>query len=239
MMDLTPYQARLAALEKLALNVDLERREEFTAANGWHLDAYEADLPSEAPGEPLEGGPFRIAQSVLREYRFPPPDLITGIFVPDGPLERRVMLLKARFLIFTFYFGVRVNAVIDELREATGERVWGYRYATLEGHFERGQIEFLIAKQLATGKVQFRISAFSKTGVIRNPLYRVGFALFGRRLQVRFSRDSLQRMQLLVAETLRTGQKVGSTPPVAPASTEPAAQDKLEELTQTPPAGQP
>lgn len=231
MTDLTPYQARLEALGKLALNLDLERREEFTAANGWHLDAYEADLPSEAPGEPLTRGAFNAAAAVLREYRFPPPDLITGIFVADTPLEQRVMLLRARFLIFTFYFGVRVNAVIDELRPQTQERIWGYRYATLEGHFERGQIEFLIVKHLPTGTVQFRISAFSKTGVIRNPFYKLGFALFGRRLQVRFSRESLKRMQHLVAEALRIGQTVGSTPPVANASTEPAAQDKLEELT--------
>ena len=234
MRDLTPYQSRLEALGKLALNVDLERREEFTAANGWHLDAYEADLPSEASGEPLEGGAFNAAVNVLREYRFPPPDLITGIFVPDTPLEQRVMLLRARFFIFTFYFGVRVNAVIDELRSQTQERVWGYRYATLEGHFERGQIEFLIVKHLPTGTVQFRISAFSKTGVIRNPFYKIGFALFGRRLQVRFSRESLKRMQHLVAEALRTGQTVGSAPTIQSASTETAAQDKLEELTQTP-----
>ena len=237
MTDLTPYQARLEALGKLALNVDLERREEFTAANGWHLDAYEADLPSEAPGEPLERGAFNAAQTVLREYRFPPPNLITGIFVPDTPLEQRVMLLKARFLIFTFYFGVRVNAVIDELRD--GERIWGYRYATLEGHFERGQIEFLIVKQLATGRVQFRISAFSKTGLIRNPFYKIGFALFGRRLQVRFSQESLKRMQRLVTEAMRTGQAVGSAPPVAKASSETTAHDKLEQLTPSPPSSQP
>lgn len=239
MTDLTPYQARLEALGKLALNVDLERREEFTAANGWHLDAYEADLPSEASGEPLEGGSFNAARDVLREYRFPPPDLITGIFVPETPLEQRVMLLKARFLVFTFYFGVRVNAVIDELRPQTQERVWGYRYATLEGHFERGQIEFLIVKHLPTGTVQFRISAFSKTGVIRNPFYKIGFALFGRRLQVRFSRDSLKRMQLLVAEALRTGQTVGSAPSIQSANTDAAAQDKLEELTEPPVSSQP
>ena len=239
MTDLTPYQARLEALGKLALNVDLERREEFTADNGWHLDSYEADLPSEPSGEPLERGSFSAAQTVLREYRFPPPDLITGIFVPDAPLEQRVMLLKARFLIFTFYFGVRVNAVIDELRPDSSERVWGYRYATLEGHFERGQIEFLIAKHLVTGTVQFRISAFSKTGVIRNPFYKLGFALFGRRLQVRFSRESLKRMQILEAEALRTGQTVGSAPPIQSATTEPAALDKLEELTQKPSSGRP
>jgi Domain of unknown function (DUF1990) len=231
-MDYKPYQSRLEALGKLKLNLDLERREEFTEQNGWRLDHYEADLPSEAPGEPLPGGSFKSAQGVLRDYRFPPPDLITGIFVPDEPLEKRVMLLRARFSLFTFYFGVRISDVTDELRvtEVGQERVWGYRYATLEGHFERGQIEFQIAKNLMTGKVEFRISAFSQTGTISNPLYRLGFWLFGRGLQRRFAQQSLKRMQRLVTDELRHGYRSGSAPEVAPASSEPGAQDKLEEL---------
>jgi Domain of unknown function (DUF1990) len=231
-MDLKPYQSRLEALGKLKLNLDLDRREEFTEQNGWRLDHYEADLPDETPGEPLENASFKMAQAVLRDYRFPPPDLITGIFVPDTPLEKRVMLLRARFLIFTFYFGVRINGVTDELRqtEIGQERVWGYRYATLEGHFERGQIEFLIAKNLLTGTVEFRIAAFSQTGTIRNPFYRLGFSLFGRGLQRRFAQQSLKRMQQLVTAELQHGTKAGSAPTVAPASSEPGAQDKLEEL---------
>jgi hypothetical protein len=232
-MDFKPYQARLEALGKLKLNLDLDRREEFTEQNGWRLDHYEADLPDETPGEPLENGSFKIAQAVLRDYRFPPPDLITGIFVPDTPLEKRVMLLRARFLVFTFYFGVRISDVTDELRqtEIGQERVWGYRYATLEGHFERGQIEFQIAKNLMSGKVEFRIAAFSQTGTIRNPFYRLGFSLFGRGLQRRFAQQSLKRMQQLVTDELRHGVKSGSAPIVAPASSEPGAQDKLEELS--------
>ena len=233
MTEFERYKTRLDSLEKLGLNLDLERREDFTAANGWNLDHYEADLPSESPGEPLEGGSFRAAQTVLREYKFPPPNLITGIFVPDEPLERRVMLLRARFLGFTFYFGVKVNGVSDELREGKSgqERVWGYRYATLEGHFERGQIEFLIVKNLQTGSVQFRIDAFSKTGLIRNPIYRLGFGLFGRHLQRRFARQSMLRMQTLVAHALKNGQVAGSTPQISSAQNNPEAQDKLEELT--------
>jgi Domain of unknown function (DUF1990) len=233
MTDLERYKTRLASLEQLGLNLDLERREEFTAANGWDLDHYEADLPGEAPGEPLEGGTFQAAQSVLREYKFPPPDLITGIFVPDEPLEKRVMLLRAQFLGLTFYFGVKVNGVTDELRDGNDgqERVWGYRYATLEGHFERGQIEFLIVKNLLSGAVQFKIDAFSKTGLIRNSIYRIGFNLFGRRLQRRFARQSLLRMQNLVAQALKSGQVVGSAPNISSAQNNPEAQDKLEELT--------
>jgi uncharacterized protein (UPF0548 family) len=234
MSDFERFKTQLEALEKLKLNLDLEQREAFTAANGWNLDQYEADLPSEAAGEPVADGSFEAARTVLREYRFPPPDLITGIFVPDTPLERRVMLLRARFLGFTFYFGVKINGVTDEVRvtKSGKERIWGYRYATLEGHFERGQIEFLIAKNIQTGEVEFRIAAFSKTGVIRNPFYRIGFLLFGRRLQRRFARDSMKRMQQLVAAALTTQRPVGSTPSIKPASTDATAQGKLETLTE-------
>ncbi len=239
------YKARLERLANLKLNLDLERREDFTTANGWNLDQYEADLPPEATGEPCSNGSFKAAQAVLREYRFPPPDLITGIFLPDQPLEQRVMLLRANFLGLQFFFGVKVCGVTNELRQVGNgqERLWGYRYATLEGHFERGQIEFLIAKNLQTGTVQFRIDAFSKTGLIENVFYRVGFWLFGRRLQKRFARQSLTRMQLLVAQALSRGDlealsrgdsealKIGSSPEIKIAPENSVAKAKLEELT--------
>jgi uncharacterized protein (UPF0548 family) len=84
--------------------------------------------------------------------------------------------------------------------------VWGYGYRTLEGHFERGQIDFTIHKNLTTGTVQFRIHAVSQTGRIRNPFYWLGFKLFGRWLQRRFARESLRRMQRLVAAALAAPQ---------------------------------
>jgi hypothetical protein len=192
----------LEALQNVPYNFDLERREEFTAEKGWWHDAYEVDLPPETPGALQQNGSFALAMQVLREYRFPPPDLIVGVFLPETPLEARVMLLEAHFLGLRFRFGVRVSGVTNEQRGQ--EYLWGYRYATLEGHFERGQIEFLLAKDLHTGRVQFRISAFSQTGTIKNIFYRFGFALFGRGLQKRFARESLSRMQKLVMAGLKT-----------------------------------
>jgi uncharacterized protein (UPF0548 family) len=78
--------------------------------------------------------------------------------------------------------------------------VWGYGYRTLEGHFEKGQINFSVHKNLTTGAVHFRIQAMSQPGHIRNPFYWVGFKLFGRGLQRRFAHQSLARMRQLVAE---------------------------------------
>jgi uncharacterized protein (UPF0548 family) len=199
------YKARLASYADAKVNYDFSRQSEYTSETGWRIDDYATDLPAEAPGPPAAHGAFAAAQDVLRRYAFPPPSLITGIFKPDTPLENRVMLLRARFLGFSFWFGVRVSEVTDEEARATPdgpERVWGYGYRTLEGHFERGQIDFTIHKNLTTGAVQFRIHAVSQTGRIRNPFYWLGFKLFGRRLQRRFARESLARMRQLVGEAL-------------------------------------
>ena len=203
------YQARLANYENAKVNYDFARQSEYTSATGWRLDDYATDLPAEAPGPPEAHGVFAAAQDVLRRYAFPPPNLITGIFKPDGPLENRVMLLRAHFLLFSFWFGVRVSEVTDEAARATPdgpERVWGYGYRTLEGHFERGQIDFTIHKNLTTGAVQFRIHAVSQHGRIRNPFYWLGFKLFGRMLQRRFAHESLARMRQLVAAAVAQGQ---------------------------------
>ena len=203
------YKARLASYDHAKVNYDFSRQSEYTAASGWRLDDYATDLPAEAPGPPTAHGAFEAAQDVLRRYAFPPPKLITGIFKPDEPLENRTMLLRAQFLGFSFWFGVKVSEVTDEAARPTPsgpERVWGYGYRTLEGHFERGQIDFTIHKNLATGAVDFRIHAVSQTGRIRNPFYWLGFRLFGRRLQRRFARESLARMRQLVGEALAQPQ---------------------------------
>ena len=199
------YRARIEAYADTDVNYDFTHQNEYTSATGWRLDDYATDLPAEAPGPPAAAGSFAAAQEVLRRYAFPPPDLITGYFDPAVPLEKRIMVLRAHFLVFNFYFGVRVSEVTDEADRATPngpERVWGYGYRTLEGHFERGQIDFTIHKNLTTGAVQFRIHAVSQSGQIRNPFYWVGFKLFGRTLQRKFARESLRRMQELVTAAL-------------------------------------
>ncbi|RZK46747.1 MAG: DUF1990 family protein, partial [Hymenobacter sp.] len=113
------HQASLAHYEHAPLNYDAAHQPDYTPATGWHLDDYGTDLPAEAPGPPAAHGSFAAAQAVLRQYRFPPPDLLIGVFNPAEPLERRVMLLRGRFLGFTFWFGVRVSSVVDEAARPT------------------------------------------------------------------------------------------------------------------------
>ncbi|WP_151089214.1 DUF1990 domain-containing protein [Hymenobacter baengnokdamensis] len=203
------YRAQLEAYAKARVNYDYESQHEYTSATGWRLDDYVTDLPAEPPGPPLAAGSFAAAQGVLRRYSFPPPNLITGYFDPSQPLEKRIMVLRAHFLVFNFYFGVRIVDVLDQPAQPSPdgpERVWGYGYRTLEGHFEKGQINFSIHKNLASGAVQFRIHAMSQPGQIRNPFYWLGFKLFGRMLQRRFAHESLLRMRRLVAESLARPQ---------------------------------
>ena len=216
--DWREYQGRLDAIRTGRSNFELADDYEVSEADGWRLDHYEADLPPEPPGRPLAEtdarASFAIACDLVRHYAFPDPSLITGIFSPDEPLSGRPMLLRARFLGFTFWFGVRVGDEIDEVRETEAGSVWayGFDYATLEGHFEMGQITFEVLKTEQTGAVAFHIDAFSRPDRIRNPFYRIGFKLFGRHLQLKFARTAQERMQRFVREELEARAR-GSVAP--------------------------
>jgi hypothetical protein len=232
------YRAQIDALAELPLNFDLERSHEYTEANGWRIDDYLAELPPEPAGPPLEHGSWAITCQMLREYRFPDPSIVTGIYYPDQPLAERVILLRARAYWMTFYFGVRVGAVIDEVRDGPHgpEQVWGFNYRTLQGHYERGQMDFTAVKQLETGAVSFRIHAFSQPAEIANLIFRIGFHLLGRRVQRRFAKRALERMQRLVADELDSRETGRASPPeapaVQPASADEKAAEKLEEVRQ-------
>ncbi len=199
---------RLSDIAQMEATIDLTQRDSFVAAAGWNIDAREAPLPPEAPGNPAADGSFAVARTVLESYAFPPPRLIRGAFDPGAPLTDRPMLLTATYLWMTFELPVRVSRVIDIERTAASgpERAWGYSYQTLAGHLERGEITFEIVKQIASGAVTFRIQSFSQTGHIANPIHRIGFRLVGRRLQRRFAVESLRNMQTLVTSRLAHGR---------------------------------
>ena len=232
------YSSEFERWRSIELNFDPSKQEEFTQANGWYIDDYQIGLPSEPPGEPVKNGAWEIAKVIINNYEFPDPDLISGIFVPDQPLNERLMIVKAHFLFFTFVLGVKISRVIDELRDGgkRGQaRVWGYSYSTLTGHFESGEITFEVWKFLETGEVEFRIHAYSKPAHIANPFYQFGFRIFGRSLQRRFGASSLERMQRLVLERIASSpqpEEPLETPEVKPISSDEAASDKAEEITE-------
>ena len=137
----------------------------------------------------------------MADYEFADPKIVRAIYHADRPLADRDMLLEVRFWGLRFRFGVRVGGVIDETRPVEGRdvRVWGFNYATLQGHLETGQMDFEVWKWIDTGVVEFRIHAVSRASRIRNPIIRLGFRLFGRREQVRFAKRACERMACLVA----------------------------------------
>lgn len=235
--DWQDYRSRLDALREARYNFDLDASHEHSKAAGWHVDTHEAELVSEPPGPPLPPDDARaswaVACDLVRHYAFPDPKLLTGIFSPDDPLPGRPMLLRARFLGFTFWFGVRIGREIDEVRDTEAGRVhaYGFDYATLEGHFERGQITFEVRKEERTGRVLFHIDAYSKADKIRNPFYRIGFKLFGRHLQLRFARTAMERMQRFVKQELAA--RAQGVPAPEPDTVEPAVPppDVVEAVT--------
>jgi len=190
----------LDELRDKSFNFDDAERASWSAATGWHIDDYCQPLPGERPGPPEPGGPWEHAQELLRNYEFADPRLVRATFRRDEPLEGRDMLLEARFWGLWFQFGVRVTRVTDGTREVDGRavRVWGWRYATLQGHLEAGEMSFEVWKWLDSGTVEFRVHVVSRPGRIRNPLIRIGFRLFARRPQVRFAKRTCERMAGLV-----------------------------------------
>jgi len=163
---------------------------------GWHQDRWAVELGHESPGEPAPDGIVAAATTLVNGYEFTDPALLRAVYRYPADVVGRDMLLQGRFALFRFHMGVRITAELDELRAGPDgpERVVGWAYQTLEGHLEQGRLTYEIAKDLTTGRVEFRIDAYSRRSGIRNPLFRAGFAMFGRHSQLRFYRAALQRL---------------------------------------------
>jgi uncharacterized protein (UPF0548 family) len=221
----------LDQLHAKGLNFDLRQRAQFTAEQGWRVDDYRQPLPPEPPGPPSPDGSWQAARRLMRGYEFADPAIVRAVYHPDRPLEQRDMVLEGRFYGLKFYFGVRVGGVHDEERTVQERpvRVWGWNYRTLQGHLERGQMDYEVWKWLDSGEVEFRIHVFSKPAHIPNPVVRLGFRLFGRMMQRRFARRACQRMATLTAAAL------GGQPPPDGAGRERRAS---RALTVAPAAGQ-
>jgi uncharacterized protein (UPF0548 family) len=185
-------------------NFDPSRLRELVAEQHWHHDDRRQALPGEPAGDPVRGGTFERAVALLRDYAFAEGSAVRAIFARDAPLEGRDMLLVGRFLGLDFRLGVRVGEVVDEERIEGGRRVrvWGWSYCTLRGHLERGRMSYEVSKWLDTGAVEFRIAAVSHRARVGNPLVRLGFALLGRREQLKFYRHTCEVMAAKTARAL-------------------------------------
>ena len=160
------------------------------ACDPWHVDDYCRELPQEPPGGPIAGGAFEIAAKLIAGYEFADPSRVRAYYDRATPLQGRNMLLEIRYLGIKVPVGVRVSQIFNERRQEAGGpvQIRGWAYQTLEGHLERGQMDYQVWKWLSSGRVQFRIHAVSQLAEITNPVLRLGFRLVGRREQIAFSR---------------------------------------------------
>jgi len=196
-----PLADAVAALRDLPVNYD-EAQAPPSVVAGWHRDRCAVELGHEAPGEPEPDGLAATAAALVNSYEFSDPAILRAAFCTSGDLVGRDMLLEGRFLVLRFLLGVRITASHDELGDGPNgpERQVGWSYQTLQGHLEQGRLTYEVAKELRTGRVEFRILAHSRRAPIRNPVLRLGFTLFGRHTQLRFYRRALARLQRLLQD---------------------------------------
>jgi uncharacterized protein (UPF0548 family) len=208
-------QKKLASLRTRRVNFDptAPHRPE----DGWRIDDYRTTLPSEPPGPPVDGGPFQVAQKLLRDYRVADPAMVIAHYDHDAPLEGRDMLLELRFMrLLKTWGGCRVGEVKDEVREEGGRpvQIWGWPYRTLEGHIEQGEMSWEVWKWLDTGEVEFRIHSYSRMVGARNPLTVLGVKMFGQHERKRYLTSACRRIAKLTAQGLRgehpAGHEVGA-----------------------------
>ncbi len=190
-------QRKLTELAGKPINFDPAALNMLRPPRGWNVDDRWQPLPSEPPGEPIKAGSWEIARRLIRGYEFADPSMVRAFYDPDRPLAGRDMLLELRTLGLVHVFvGVRVGEVYDELRETDGRqaRVFGWYYRTLEGHVERGQMDWQVWKWLDTGEVRFHVYAVSRPAPVANPFVRIGFLLLRGHEREVFLSSTCRRM---------------------------------------------
>lgn len=170
-------------------------QEEMTRERGWNHYFSDSVIAMEPPGPPEPEGPFARARVAVANYEYSDPGIVVGHFDPNVPLLGRRMLLELKVLGQHYLCGVVVGAVREEADDE--ETVFGFRYDTLEGHFEVGSEWFLLTKRHASGEVHFRVSAYWRTGHFPNWWSRLGFRLIGHRYQEKWHRRAHARLSLL------------------------------------------
>jgi uncharacterized protein (UPF0548 family) len=194
---------------------------DMTPERGWGRHYSTAIIGREPPGPPVANGAFERAWPHIERYAFSDPRIVRGHFDAASPLSERVMLIEARVLGLRYLGSVVVAAVRDE-RDAT-RSVRGFRYDTLEGHFERGMEWFLLTKEHLSGDVTFTVHAGWQRGDLPNVWSRIGFRILAQRYQRAWHRLAHLRLRALLGsmnlEPLPRGSRLvhsGPPLPVAP-----------------------
>lgn len=196
---------KLAQLSQRELNFDPRVIESAGEGSGWQVTDLCQPLPDEAPGMPVKEGSWEIARRLMRGYEFADPSIVRAYYDPGVPLEKRNMLLKLQALgLLHLFVGVRVGEVYEQTRERAGRRarVWGWNYRTLEGHVEKGQMDWEVWKWLESGEVEFRVHSVSRIARIPNPVVRLGFLVLRAREREAFLLSTKRRMRTFIEVAL-------------------------------------
>lgn len=184
-------EALLHALRGRGLNYDPGE----VAPPAWVFDVHRYSLGVEAPGPPEDGGLWWRARELVAGYEFTPPEIIRAFYERGSDLLGRNLVLEARLPGLRFLMGVRVTDLRDETSATS--TVWGWSYETLEGHLERGRVDYALVKDHASGAVEFTAGSYSQLHPRAPWWMRWGWRLFGRRVQLRFYRRAGQRLRSL------------------------------------------
>lgn len=197
-------RALLREYRRAPLNFEPSLEEVYLRTDEWFEDHHLQLLPAERPGPPEPDGSFAVAQSLVDGYMFAEPRFVVAAWDDQDPFVGRTMALEGRFYGLRFPMGLRIGGITDVTEEVDGRTVtrWGWNYRTLVGHLERGQMDFTVWKWHDSGAVEFRIDAYSAKGLVRNPIIRLGLALFGRWMQQRYGRAAKKRIRRQVEEQL-------------------------------------
>lgn len=186
---------RLAEATRRRRSFD-ESEHETTPERGWNRVRSEAVIACEPPGPPLPDGAFERAWQLVDSYAFSDPQIISSHFDPGVPLLGRHILLEARVAGLRYLGPVVVAAVCSDVDEQRTVR--GFRYDSLEGHFERGWEWFLLEKDHASGAITFHIRAAWQQGELPNVWSRLGFQLLVRRYQRAWHRLAQLRLRAML-----------------------------------------
>jgi uncharacterized protein (UPF0548 family) len=130
---------------------------------------------------------FTHAVDALRRWEMFSIGWVT-LYSPSVPIEaNRVVAILVRVFGVWSLNASRIVYVVDEGGDV---RRFGFAYGTLADHAESGEERFSVEWRRDDDSVWYDLFAFSRP---RHPLARIGKP-FSRRLQRRFSRDSLQAM---------------------------------------------
>lgn len=222
---------RLARLTRTPLNFDRKLLAGPRPPSGWRLEDVRYQLHQEEPGPPREDGVFELAKRLIRGYEFADPSIVRAYYDLRHPLLGRNMILRLRALgVVQVLVGVRVLDVIDERRSIDGREawVWGWRYGTLQGHVEMGEMSWEVWKWADTGEITFRIHAVSREAHLANPIIRVGFRLFGPHERRVFLNSTGRRMRRFTELAQESGP-AGARPVVADAAAKLTARPMRDE----------